>query len=296
MELRVLKYFLMVAREENITRAAELLHITQPTLSRQLMQLEEQLGTKLFVRGKHNIYLTDDGMLLKKRAQDIVELADKTEKEFTDRNEELAGEIVFGCGETRSINELASIMSSFKSVNSMIQYEMYTANADEIKERIDRGLIDIGLLTEPVDISKYNFIRLENKEKWGVLVRKDSHLAGKEYVTADNLIDIPLLMVKRDIVRNEIENWFGNNYNKLNIAGKYNLLNNAAVMVEHNIGAALCFQLNNGYDNLEFIPLYPPLETGCVIVWQKNRTLSYAAEKFLEYAKIYVKSISKYEE
>ena len=281
MELRVLKYFLMVAREENITRAAELLHITQPTLSRQMMQLEEELGTKLFTRGKHNIYLTEDGMLLKTRAQDIVALADRTEKEFTDRQEELSGEIVFGCGESRGVSDLVEIIASFQKKHPMVQVEMYTAIADDIKERMDRGIIDIGLLIEPVDISKYSFLRLKRKEQWGVLVQSDSELAKKSAVTPEDLVGIPLLMAKRPLVKSELENWFGEYYDRLQIAGTYNLLNNAATMVEHGIGAALCFQIGNYYKNLSFVPFSPVLETGSVLVWQKNRFLSKAAYRFL---------------
>ncbi|MDY6328971.1 MAG: LysR family transcriptional regulator [Lachnospiraceae bacterium] len=292
MELRVLKYFLTVAREENITKAAELLHITQPTLSRQLMQLEEELGTKLLKRGKHNVYLTEDGMLLKKRAQDIVTLADRTEREFTERQEEIAGEIVFGSAETMSVYELAKIIAEFQKEYPLVQYEMYTAIADDIKERMDKGIVDIGLLTEPVDISKYNFIRLDRKERWGVLVRNDSKLAEKEYVTPEDLANVPLLMAKREMVRNELSNWFGGYYDNLKIAGTYNLLNNAAVMVENGIGVALCFKISHDYEHLSFVPFAPALETGCVLVWQKNRPLSKAATVFLDIAKKYIKGIS----
>ena len=159
MELRVLRYFLMVAREENITRAAEHLHITQPTLSRQLQQLEEELGCKL----------TEDGMRLKKHAQDIVTLADRTEREFA-KQQEIAGEIVFGCGEARCMDDLAGYMERFQKMYPQVQYELYTANADDVKERLDKGLVDIGLLSEPVDISKYNFIRLKQKDASGAEV------------------------------------------------------------------------------------------------------------------------------
>ncbi len=192
MELRVLKYFLMTAREENITKAAKKLHITQPTLSRQLMQLEEELGTKLFERSNHNIYLTEDGMLLRKRAQDIVELSDRAKNELLNKNKELTGRIIFGCGETMCVRQLSQTMAEFQKRNPEIKYEIYTAIADEIKERLDKGLIDIGLLTEPVDIAQYNFIRLEQKEQWGVLVREDSPLADKASVRAKDLADMPL--------------------------------------------------------------------------------------------------------
>lgn len=282
MELRVLKYFLMTAREENITRAAKNLHITQPTLSRQLMQLEEELGTKLFERSNHNIYLTEEGMLLRKRAQDIVDLSDRAKNELLNKNKELTGKIVFGCGETMCVRQLSHNLAEFQKQNPRIKYEIYTAIADEIKERLDKGLIDIGLLTEPVDIAKYNFIRMNQKEQWGVLVREDSILAGKECVTTQDLKEIPLIMAKRSLVKSELENWFGDEFEKLNIVGTYNLLNNAATMVAENIGAALCFELGVHYDGLKFIPLSPKLETGSVIVWQKNQILSEPTKHFIE--------------
>lgn len=282
MELRVLKYFLMTAREENITRAAKNLHITQPTLSRQLMQLEEELGTKLFERSNHNIYLTEEGMLLRKRAQDIVDLSDRAKNELLNKNKVLTGKIVFGCGETMCVRQLSHNLAEFQKQNPRIKYEIYTAIADEIKERLDKGLIDIGLLTEPVDIAKYNFIRMNQKEQWGVLVREDSILAGKECVTTQDLKEIPLIMAKRSLVKSELENWFGDEFEKLNIVGTYNLLNNAATMVAENIGAALCFELGVHYDGLKFIPLSPKLETGSVIVWQKNQILSEPTKQFIE--------------
>lgn len=293
MEIRVLRYFLMVAREENITRAAELLHITQPTLSRQLMQLEEELGTKLFQRSKHNIYLTEDGMLLKKRAQDIVTLAERTQKEFSSKGEEtLSGEIFIGSGETRSVHDLAKVITSFQKEYPLVQFDLYTANADDIKERLDKGLADLGILSEPVDISKYNFMRLKRKERWGILVRSDSPLAEKEQVVPEDLVQIPILMVKRLLVKNELEGWFGDYFEQLQIVGTYNLLNNAATLVENRIGAALCFQLDTRYENLSFVPLAPPVETGTVLVWRKNQMLSKPAYRFLERTKKYFQSIS----
>ena len=182
MELRILKYFLMVAREESITRAANLLHVTQPTLSRQLMQLEDELGVKLFYRTSHRIMLTDEGMLLKRRAQEILELTERTEREVSRREGSLMGEIAIGCGETRNMAAVAEVMAAFRQKYPLVRFNVYTAIADDVKERIENGLLDIGLLVEPVDISKYEFIRLPQKEEWGVLVRADSPLAAKTAV------------------------------------------------------------------------------------------------------------------
>lgn len=284
MELRVLRYFLMVAREENITKAAEILHITQPTLSRQLMQLEEELGSQLFVRGKNRIQLTEDGMLLRRRAEDIIDLADKTEKEFLEREETISGDIFLGAGETYHIHQLAKVMKRFHEQYPQVKYHMHSGNADDIKEQIDKGLIDIGLLTEPVQIEKYDFIRLPGKEVWGVLIRKDHPLSQKEALTPEDLKDIPLIISKRNMVQNEIANWFGTHFDKLDIVSTYNLIYNAMVMAEEGIGSVVCFdKLVNLLEDspLCFKPLSPRLETGTVIVWKKHQIFSGAASAFI---------------
>ncbi len=283
MELRVLNYFLMVAREENITKAAQLLHVTQPTLSRQLMQLEEELGVKLFHRGKHSVSLTEDGMLLRRRALELVALSEKTKMELQHKKEMPTGEIAIGCGETKSMSILSENMVSFRQKYPLVQFSIYSAIADDIKERIEKGLLDMGLLVEPVDISKYEFIRLPLKEQWGVLVRMDSPLAEKAFVTLEDLREVPLLMVRRELVRNELANWFGDAYEQLEIAATYNLIVNAAYMVERGLGAALCFDLGTVFENLRFVPLAPRMETGSVLVWKKNQTLSAAQSLFIQH-------------
>lgn len=293
MELRVLKYFLAVAREENITKAAEFLHITQPTLSRQLMQLEEELNTTLFIRGKNHIVLTDEGMLLRRRAEEIVDLANKTEKEFMQLDDLVAGEIFIGSGETYAMHDLAKIIKEFKSEYPQVKYQIYSATADDIKERIDKGLIDIGLLTEPVDIEKYEFARLNYREVWGILAPKDSHLAKLNTVKPDDIINLPLLTTRRAIVQNEIANWFGEEYEHLDIVATYNLIYNAAIMVEEGIGYAICLEkLVNitANSNLCFIPFEPRLETGTVVVWKKHQIFSPATAKFIEKIKLSLKN------
>ena len=275
----------MVVREENITRAADALHITQPTLSRQLLQLEEELGVKLFIRGKSKITLTDEGMLLRRRAEEIVDLADKTEKEFGEHNNIIGGEIFIGAAETNAMHVLADSIKKFSKEYPQVKYNLYSGNADDIKERIDKGLIDMGLLTEPVNIEKYDFIRLPQKEIWGVLMRKDSPLAKNEYIRPDDLIAMPIINTKRSIVQNEIENWFGDHYEKLNIIATYNLIYNAAIMVEEGLGYAICFEklVNiNDETNLCFKHFYPKLETGTVIVWKKHQVFSTATAKFIK--------------
>ena len=284
MEFRVLKYFLMVAREENITKAAALLHLTQPTLSRQLMQLEAELGVKLFHRSKHSIILTEDGMLLKRRAQEIVSLSDKTVQELSHKEDVLSGEIAIGCGETKNMLFLSEQIKKFRQKYPLVQFSIHSAIADDIKERIEKGVLDIGLLMEPVDVGKYEFIRIPQKEKWGILVRKDSELAAKESINPKDLTNVPLIMVKRELVKNELASWFGDYYEGLQIAATYNLILNAAAMVERGVGIALCFDLGVAfYEDLCFIPLNPTLETGSVLVWKKNQTLGAATSQFMRY-------------
>ncbi len=294
MELRVLRYFQMVAREENITRAAQLLHVTQPTLSRQLMQLEDELGTKLFKRKNHSIFLTEDGMRLKKRCKDILELADQIDREFAGKQDGgISGKITIGSAETKSIADIAKVMEKFQEDNPLVQYEIYTANADDVKEKIENGTVDVGVLSEPVDISKFNFIRMNKKERWGILTRNDSDLAGKEYIEPKDLTGIPLIMVKRELVKNELGSWFGEYFDGLDIAAEYNLLNNAAILAQNNIGSVLCFDVGADYDNLKFIPLNPEVKTGFVLVWRKNQTLPEAVSEFIKKMKIYIKGIAQ---
>lgn len=284
MEFRVLKYFLMVAREENITKAAALLHLTQPTLSRQLMQLEAELGVKLFHRSKHSIILTEDGMLLKRRAQEIISLSDKTVQELSHKEDVLSGEIAIGCGETKNMLFLSEQIRKFRQKYPLVQFSIHSAIADDIKERIEKGILDIGLLMEPVDVGKYEFIRMPQKEKWGILVRKDSELAAKESINPKDLTNVPLIMVKRELVKNELASWFGDYYEGVQIAATYNLILNAASMVERGVGVALCFDLGASfYEDLCFIPLAPTLETGSVLVWKKNQTLGAATSQFMRY-------------
>lgn len=285
MELRVLRYFLAVAREENITKAAALLHMTQPTLSRQLMQLEEELGVKLFRRSQYRMILTDDGMRLRRRAQEIVELADKVEIEFSHRDEVVAGEIAIGCGETQSMTFLSQHIYAFRQQYPQVQFCIYSANADDVKERIEKGLLDMGLLAEPVDIGRYAFLRMPHKDIWGILVPKSSPLAEKDAVSPKDLLGVPLILSGREQVQSELANWFGEDRDHMDIAVTYNLILNAANMVKNGVGVALCFYLENISDALQFVPLSPQLETGTVLAWKKDQSFSPAAERFLRFIK-----------
>lgn len=287
MELRVLRYFLTVASEESITNAANILHITQPTLSRQLMQLEEELGVQLFIRGKKSIILTDAGMLLRSRAEEIINLTDRTEKEFLEQSDFVSGEIFIGAGETNGMRELAKIIKSFNKQYPQVKYNLHSGNADDIKEKIDKGLIDIGLLTEPVDIGKYDFVRLKEKDNWGVAMKEDDPLVNKTHITPEDLKGKPIICSKRISIQNELSNWFGNNFDSDNIIATFNLINNAIAIVESEIGYAICLEsLISDRRGICFREFYPKLETGSVLVWKKNQVFSTAARKFIDEIKI----------
>lgn len=292
MELRVLRYFLMIAREENITHAAQLMHVTHPTLSRQIQDLEAELGVKLFERSNHRIILTQDGLLLRRRAQEIVELADRTRQDLARGDTELCGEVAIGSGETRSMSALAEMLSSFRQRYPRIRYRFYSGNADHIKERMENGTLDMGLLPEPVDISKYEFIRMPVKEEWGVLTREDSPLGGLKSVRPENLAGRPLMISGRELIENELANWFGGGLDGLDIPVRYNLLYNVAMLVKNGFGDALCIRLDCSYPGLRFIPLSPPLELGSVLVWKRHQVTSSAVEALIVYARKCFSSIS----
>lgn len=290
MELRVLQYFLAVAREENITRAAALLHITQPTLSRQLMQLEEELGVELFRRGNHSIVLTEQGMLLKRRAQELVILAEKTRRELR-REERLNGEISIGSGEYQNSRLLAEIVAAFREKHSDVRFEVYSGNSDNIKERIERGILDIGFLLEPVDVGRYEFLRSPIREEWGILVSEQSDLADRPTVTPEDLADRPLIFTRRDLIKQEIINWFGEYADQLQIVASGNLPYNLAAMGRQNMGVFLNLKLDCRYEGMRYVPLSPRLESNTVLAWKKNQALSPLVGAFVDFAREYMKNI-----
>ena len=294
MELRVLNYFLVIAREENITRAAQSLHITQPTLSRQIAQHEEELGVRLFRRGNHSIVLTEEGMLLKRRAQEILSLAEKTRQDLSHKEELLTGKIAIGSGEFQSTAFLSELIGSFHQKYPLVQYSIYSGNAENIRDSIERGLLDLGLMSEPIDIRKYDFLSTSQKEVWGVVVSKDSDLARKEFVTPEDLADRPLIMPANEFLLGHLEKWFGRYLEDLNIVARGNLLYNLAMLAAGGIGAVVTIRLNCTYDNCRFVPLYPSVESGSVLAWKKGQAFSRATDAFIEYAKQYIKGISNY--
>lgn len=285
MELRVLRYFLAVAREETISGAAESLHVTQPTLSRQLMELEEELGKKLFVRGSRKVTLTEEGMFLRKRAQEIVDLVEKTQADFDRPDELLSGDVYIGGGETDAMRLIATTAKKMQEEYPYIRYHLYSGNAEDVKERLDKGLLDFGVLIEPTDKKKYDYMKLPATDTWGVLMRKDNPYATHESIVPEDLMNMPLLCSGQMMVRNEIAGWMGQEFDRLNIVATYNLIYNASLMVDEGVGSALCLDKlvnTTGNSHLCFRPFSPKLEVGLVIVWKKYQVFSKAAEKFLE--------------
>lgn len=284
-----MRYFLTVAREGNITKAADVLHVTQPTLSRQLKDLEQELGKKLFIRSSHSIILTDEGMLLRNRAEEIVNMVDKLEAEFSSMEETIGGDIYIGGGETEALKHIARVAKDVQVRYPNIRYHLYSGNEEDITERLDKGLLDFGILIQPADISKYNYLNIPAKDVWGVVMRKDSPLALKESIQAADLLNVPLICsrqaMKQTFSKNEFADWFGEDFHKLNIVTTYNLAYNAAIMVEEGVGYAITLDkiVNTSTNsNLCFRPLQPRLESGLNIVWKKHHVLSAAADAFLK--------------
>ena len=285
MELRTLRYFLAAAQEENITRAADVLHVTQPTLSRQIMDLERELGVTLLLRGKNGLTLTDDGIFFRQRAQEIVELADRLEKSFVERQNDIAGMVVIGASEAVGSQTLARLIKEFSEKYPLVQFTLYNETVDNIKDRLDKGLVDVGLLLEPVDVTKYDYVRLSQHDTWGLLMRDDHPLTCRETLTADDVAPYPLILPLRDSVRAEIVNWLGREEKELRIPLFYTLLSNAALMVAEGLGCAFCMDgalAIRSDPRLRFIPLEPRRMTHSVLVWKKNNLFSPATSLFIQ--------------
>lgn len=289
MEFRVLRYFLTVAREGSITGAANFLHVTQPTLSRQLKELEEELGKKLFIRKSHHIVLTEEGMILRKRAEEIIGMVVKVEEEFKSMEETIGGDIYIGGGETEAMKLIARIVKVLHFKYPTIRFHFYSGNSDDVTEQLDKGLLDFGVLIQPADLSKYNYINIPATDVWGVIMRKDSPLARKNNIQKSDLLDVPLILsrqaIKPGLSINEFSEWFGDDYDKLNVITTYNLAYNAAILVEEGIGYAVTIDkiVNTSMEsNLCFRPLAPRLESGLNIVWKKHQVFSNAANMFFE--------------
>lgn len=288
MEIRVLRYFMAIAREGSITSAANVLHVTQPTLSRQIRDLEDELGQKLFIRGSHNMSLTAEGMILRKRAEEILSMVDKTEAEFNSMEGAVNGDIYIGSGETDAIKLVAGVAKDLRTDYPGIHYHLYSGNSQDVTERLDKGLLDFGILIQPADISKYDYINIPAKDTWGVIMRRDSPLAAKGAIRKEDLLDVPLLCSRQaisgDRMNNAFTDWFGEDFERLDIVTTFNLVYNAAIMVEAGLGYAVTIDkiANTAKSSdLCFRPLEPRLYSGLNIIWKKSQVFSSPAELFL---------------
>ncbi|EGC68609.1 LysR family transcriptional regulator [Enterococcus casseliflavus] len=285
MELKNLTTFLAVAEKETISAAAKHLHLSQPSLSRQLMELEKELGVTLFTRGNRKITLTEDGLLFRKRAEEIVELLEKTRSEFLSPRDTIAGNVSIGAGETYVIQLLGAIIKEIQAEYPNIKFHFYSGNADEVKERLDKGLLDFGVVISPADVKKYHSLRLPAKDTWGVLMRKDSPLALKEVITPKDLWDVPLITSRQSLVSSELSKWLKKDLKKLTVVATYNLVYNASKLVEEGVGYGLTLDklVNFAPDSqLCFRELSPALESNLDVIWKNTQVFSKASGLFLE--------------
>ena len=284
MEIRVLRYFLEIARESNMSRAAKILHVSQPTLSKQMKELESELGKKLFHRGSTSVSLTDEGMLLRKRAEDILTMVDKTTSEFLELDNITGGEVHIGCAESHQIKYLAWVIKDFKEAYPRFRYHLTSGNTEQVVERLDRGLIDFAFIVEPPNLERYNHIEIPGTDIWGLAIRKDHPLAEKEEIVFADLIGIDLICSEQGM-KFDIARWCGENADQLNLSGTINLCYNGGIFVEEGLGGMLTFDrlVNTDNDsNLCFRPLSPRLETKMYIIWKKYQVFTPIAELLLD--------------
>ena len=284
MEIRVLKYFLEAARESNITRAAERLHVSQPTMSKQIKELEEELGVKLFIRSNYSIRLTEAGMLLRERAEDIVELAEKTEAEFKSLEEVERGDIYVGAAESDSIRYFAKSFKILRNKYPKVRCHIFSGNMEDVSEKLDKGIIDFAIVTNFVDLSKYNYIEMPSSDVWGVVMRKDDKLAQKEYLYVQDLIGIPLIC-SRQWAEQDFTYWFKDKSNEVNIAATFNLAYNGAVMVKEGIGYAVVYDKiidTSESSELCFKQIIGVPYAKMYIMWRKKQTFTWASRQLLK--------------
>lgn len=296
MEIRVLQYFLTIAREESISKAAEVLHITQPTLSRQMKELEDEFNKQLFIRGSRKITLTEDGILLKQYAQEIISLVDKANRDLLKEDNELAGDIYIGSGESSAIRFVMQVITKMQSKYPKICFHLFSGNAQDVADKLDSGLLDFGIFFDPVNLTKFDYFTLPFKETMGLLMKKDDELASYNVITPELLKNKPIIASNQDIVKNEIAGWIGGNERKLDIKVTYNLINNAALLVEEGGGYALTFKDLIRVDEnspLCFKALWPQMDVGIHIAWKKYHVFSKQAETFLELMKNEVEKLDR---
>ena len=296
MELRVLQYFLAVAREQSISGVAQTLHLSQPTLSNQLKAMEEELGKQLLIRGtpgSRKVTLTEEGMILRKRAEEILSLVKRTENEITLSDQSIAGDVYIGAGESDGIRLLTRVAQKVQSEYPHIHFHISSGGGKDVLESLDKGLIDFGLLLQAVDISKYEILEIPGKEHWGILMHINSPLAKKKQIVPEDLWDKPLIISRQESSRSLLSSWLKRDISELNVVATYNLLYNGSLMVEEVMGYALCLDhiINTtGDSRLCFRPFSPQLELGVSLVWKRYQMFSKAAEKYLNFIRSHLEA------
>ncbi|MBO0458149.1 LysR family transcriptional regulator [Enterococcus hulanensis] len=283
MELRVIKYFLSIVQEKSISNAAKYLHLSQPTLSKQIKQLEEELGVELLIRGNREVSLTEEGQYFYNRAREIISLVEITTNNLIN-DQVITGEITIGGGETIAMQCIAKIIRKITRDNPEVLIHLFSGQADEVLQKLDKGLIDFGVVIGPVEKQKYECLRLPVVDQWGLLVKENHPLYSNEKICPDDLNNISLLINDQSTVSKQIEDWYGKSLDNSKIIGSYNLLYNASLMVKEEVGCALCIDgiINTENSSLKFVPLYPTLQAKISIVWKKNQVFSHAAALFLK--------------
>ena len=284
MELRVLKYFIAVAREESMTRAADILHVTQPTLSKQIKDLEDEIGKKLFNRTNYAIKLTAEGEILYKRALDIVNLANDTVEELKAMTEATGGNVNIGAAETDSIKYLARIIKQLQQECAGVIVSIYSGDSESVEYKLDKGHLDFALVVRDFDLNKYNFIELPYKDTYGLICRSDNPLCKKKKITFDDMINEPII-VSRQCLAHDLRKWAGERVDELTIAATGDIPFNLSLLVKEGIGSLLCFDKiinTTETSNLRYIPLDPPMLSPLYIIWKKNAELTPPARKLME--------------
>ena len=283
MEFRTLSYFLMIAREGTISGAAQVLHLSQPTLSRQMQELERELGCTLFERGKRRIELTEAGMRLRSRAEEIVDLVDRTEQEFHTTPDTLAGEVRIGGGETPAMSLITNIIAELQSAYPLMTFSLHSGNAVDVSDRLETGRIDFGLFLGPTDLGRFESLPLPAQNAWGVLMRRDDQLAARERIAPEDLIGKPIILSQQ--AGNEMSRWFKRDLEDLDVVATYNLLYNAALLARGGVGYVLGLEgiaATSPTSELAFRPLDPPLTADVSIGWKRYQSFSPAANVFLQ--------------
>lgn len=283
MEIRTLRYFLETAREENMSKAAERMHISQSALSKQLKGLEEELGKKLFVRHSFSIELTEEGMLLRKRAEDLLSMADKITAEFASMDDIIGGNIYFGCAESYQLRHLAALIKRFKKQYPGFHYHITSGDTEQVTEKLDKGILDFAVLVERPDYAKYNVVKMPESDRWGLVLPAGCALAQKDCITFEDLLGLPLFCSGQGW-HADLPLWCGERINELTLEGSFRLSYNASVFTREGLGYLLTFEHlvdTSSESGLVFRPLYPELTTDMFIIWKKHQVFTPIAERFI---------------